>query len=60
MLLTTKDVQQRLKISRDMAYRLMHIKGFPRIKLSGRYYIEEDQLQNFLKQYAGRDLVLEK
>lgn len=60
MLLTPKDVQQRLGLSRDRIYGLMHLKGFPRIKIGGRYYIEEEQLQNFLKQYAHRDLVLEK
>lgn len=60
MLLTPKDVQKRLGISRDRAYCLMHAKAFPRIKIGGRYYIEEAQLQGFLKQYAHRDLVLEK
>lgn len=60
MLLTTKDVQKRLGVSRDRAYGLMHTKGFPRIKIGYRYYIEEEQLQGFLKQYAHKDLVLEK
>lgn len=60
MLLTTKDVQKKLGLSRDRTYGLMHLKGFPRIKIGSRYYIEEEQLQGFLKQYAHKDLVLEK
>lgn len=59
MLLTPKEIQKKLGLSRDRTYQLFHVKGFPRIKFGGRYYVEENQLQNFLKQYAGRDLVLE-
>ena len=59
MLLTPKEIQEKLKLSRDMTYRLFHVKGFPRIRLGNRYYVEEEQLQSFLKQYAGKDVVLQ-
>lgn len=52
MLLSTKDVQKKLGISRDCAYRLFHARAFPSLKLGGRYYIEEGKLQDFLDRYA--------
>lgn len=58
MLLTTKELQKRLGISRDRAYGLMHSKGFPAIKLGGRYYVEESKLRDFLDRYAYKSFVM--
>ena len=58
MLLTYKDLQERLGVSRDCAYRLFHAKAFPSIKLGGRYYIDEQKLQEFLDKYANREFVM--
>lgn len=51
-LLTVKELQDILKIGRDKAYALMHAKAFPAIKIGGRYYVSQDALNNWLKQYA--------
>ena len=58
MLLNAKDVQSRLGVSRDCAYRLFHAKAFPSIKLGGRYYVEEKKHQDFLDKYAHKEIVL--
>ncbi len=55
MLLRTRELQDTLKIGRDKAYSLMHSKSFPSIKIGGQYYVSEDELQKWLKQYAYRE-----
>lgn len=52
MLLGTKDLQAKLKISRDRAYALMHAPAFPSMKLGGRYYVVEKEVDDWLKRYA--------
>ena len=48
MLLSTKDLQAKLKISRDRAYALMRASAFPSIKLGGRYYVAENEVEDWL------------
>lgn len=55
MLLTAKEVQKQLGVSRDRAYGLMHSKCFPSIKLGGRYYVEDTKLREFLDKYAYKE-----
>ncbi len=58
MLLSTKDLQKKLKISRDKAYGLMHAAAFPSIKLGGRYYVAEKEVDDWLKRYAYKSFEL--
>ena len=58
MLLTVKELRKRLNIGRDTAYALMHSAGFPSIKLGGRYYVAEDELQMWLSRYAYKSYEL--
>lgn len=51
MLLTTKDLQKALNISRDKAYALMHAAAFPSIRIGGRYYVLEAELDKWLERY---------
>ena len=48
MLLTVKDLVQLLKIGRDTAYALMHSSAFPSMKIGGRYYVTQEELQKWL------------
>ena len=43
-LMTVNDVQKKLGIGRDAAYRLMKNKKFPSIRIGARYYITEAAL----------------
>lgn len=58
MLLNVKDLQELLKIGRDTAYALMHAKGFPSIKIGGRYYVAREALDKWLDQYAYKTFAL--
>ena len=52
MLLTVKDLVQLLKIGRDTAYALMHSSAFPSMKIGGRYYVTQKELQKWLDKQA--------
>lgn len=58
MLLSTKDLQMKLKIGRDKAYALMHASAFPSMKLEGRYYVVEKEVDDWLKRYAYKSFEL--
>lgn len=58
MLLTVKELQILLNIGRDKAYALMHSDGFPSMKLGGRYYVEQEELKNWLHRYAYKQYTL--
>lgn len=58
MLLTVRDLIQILNVGRDTAYALMHAKGFPSIKLGGRYYVSRDELQKWLDKNAYKTFEL--
>ena len=57
-MLTVKDLQRILKIGRDRAYALMKSKGFPSMKLGGRYYVSEEALNRWLMSYEYKSYVL--
>ena len=58
MLLSVKELQKQLNVSRDLAYSLMHAKGFPSIKIGCRYFISEEALIKWLSKNEGREIVL--
>lgn len=53
-----KMLQDRLGIGRDTAYALMHSKTFPAIKIGGKYYVEEEAVQEWLKRNRYKKVVL--
>ena len=58
MLLTVKDLQALLNISRDLAYGLMHAHGFPSMKIGGRYFVSRDALERWLQRYEGKEFAV--
>lgn len=58
MLLTVKDLQKILNVSRDLAYALMHSHGFPSIKIGGRYFVSRDALERWLQRYEGKEFAI--
>ena len=58
MLLDVKQLKHKLNVSRDTAYSLVHAKGFPSIKIGGRYYVSEEALKKWLTKNEGREIVL--
>lgn len=58
MLLSTKDLQAKLNISRDRAYALMRSSAFPSMRIGGRYYVVEKEVDDWLKRYAYKSFQL--
>lgn len=58
LLLNVQDLQILLQIGRDKAYGLMHSKGFPAIKIGGRYYVAQDELRKWLERYAYKHFII--
>ena len=57
-LLTVKELASTLNMGRDKAYALMHAKGFPSIKIGGRYYVSSSALERWIEQYEYKSFVL--
>lgn len=57
-MLTVKDLQRVLRIGRDRAYALMRSKAFPSIKIGARYYVTQEALNEWLRQYAYKSFKL--
>ena len=51
MILTVRELQKKMRIGRDKAYALMHASGFPAIKIGGRYYVLEEEVDKWLERY---------
>ena len=49
-LLTPKDIQQILGISKTNTYRLIRQKGFPQITIGRKYFVQESKLNQYLNE----------
>lgn len=59
LVLNVKELQDALGIGRDTAYELMRNEAFPSIRIGGRYMVEKEALQAWLKRYQGKQFVLQ-
>lgn len=57
-ILYTKDLMNVLGIGRDRAYALMRSSGFPSTKLGRNYFVTDENLQKWLKDYTGKQFML--
>ena len=48
-LYTALDLRSIFKCGKNRAYEIMHMKGFPAIKVCGSYYVEKNALENWIK-----------
>lgn len=53
-MLTTQDLQEIFGCGKRQAYELLHIPGFPAMKLGGRYLISAKALDNWIQKNAGK------
>ena len=56
--MSAKDLASRLHIGRDKAYALIKSKGFPSIKLGGRYIVTSKALNEWLDQYEYKSFTV--
>lgn len=57
--LTVKDLQEKLKISRSKAYRLVSQPDFPKLKIGRDIRIPETQLEEFLESLLHNQYIVE-
>lgn len=58
-LLTSKDIQEQLGISRNTAYKLIRLQGFPKIKIGHSYRIPRDKFETFIMEHNRSTIFLE-
>lgn len=58
IMLDIKDIQRYLRCGHNKAYKIIQTKGFPRIKIGGRYYIPQKEFEKWLKAYLYSDVEL--
>ena len=58
MYLTVKELQELLKIGRTATYHLIHMPGFPIIKIGNTYRIRKEDLDKYLNHLKNQYLYL--
>lgn len=57
-MLTVKDIQANLNISYNKAYKLIKLKGCPKIKLGGTYMIPEQEFEKWIHAHLYSEIEL--
>ena len=57
-ILTIKDIQENLGIGKNKVYKLIKLKGFPKIKIGHRYYIPESAYNQWIKNNTRSKVIL--
>ncbi len=52
-LLTVKDIQEMFQIKKDLAYKLVNTKGFPKIKIGREIRVPKQALKEWIKSYTN-------
>lgn len=55
-LLTLQEVQEIFRCGKRQAYELLHIPGFPAMKLGGKYLISTKALDNWIQKNTGKKI----
>ena len=58
ILYTVKDIQDIFKCGKKHAYEIVNAKGFPSIKMGGRFLVEKKALEKWLENYKGRAFII--
>ena len=57
-LLDVKETQNILSTGRDKTYSLMRSRSFPSIKIGGRYYVDDEALQEWIRNYRYKEFLI--
>lgn len=57
-MLTCKDVQELLGISKNTAYKLIRLPGFPKIKIGHNYRIPKDKFESYIMEHNKAKIIL--
>ena len=58
ILYTVKDIGQIFKCGTKHAYEIVNTKGFPSIKIGGRFLVEKKALEKWLADNKGRSVIV--
>lgn len=58
LLYSVQDLEVVFGIGKTLAYRLIHIQGFPKIRINGRYYFPKDQLQKWISANINKNITV--
>lgn len=56
--LTVADVMEHLGISKNTAYKLVNLNGFPKIKIGNKIIIPKEEYLAWIKNRIGREIIL--
>lgn len=55
---TVPDLMRIFDIGRDKAYAMMRTDGFPSFQLNNKYFVEYDELKNWLIENKNRKIII--
>ena len=57
-ILKVSDIQKHLGVSKTRAYEIVNLKSFPKIKIGHRFYIPEDEYEEWISENVKRNVIL--
>lgn len=57
-MLTVKDIQQHLCLSKNIVYQLVQMDSFPKIKIGNSYRIPKDKYEKWIEQNIRREIII--
>lgn len=57
--MSVKDIQAELGLSKNSAYKLVKLTGFPKVIIGKKILIPRDEFEKFIKQHIGSQIILE-
>ena len=57
-MLTVKDIQQHLCLSKNIVYHLVQMNSFPKIKIGNSYRIPKDKYEKWIEQNIRREIII--
>ena len=57
-MLTVKDIQQHLFLSKNIVYQLVQMDSFPKIKIGNSYRIPKDKYEKWIEQNIRREIII--
>lgn len=57
-MLTPKEVSEIIGLGLNNTYKLFGLKGFPKIQIGKKYFVNEEELKKFIQEYKGTKIYL--
>lgn len=57
-MLTVMDIKNHLSVSKTVAYKIVQLKDFPKIKIGHKYIIPEDEYLKWITKHVKTDILL--